>query len=94
MNQLRINHDTIILDGFSNISDEAFFIFRQSGLFISGSDPQTMSTSLHFKVSDREIYSPELAAKLSRYGFKNIHTFVSSGDHYYCVYPEILINVS
>lgn len=94
MNQLHIDHDTITLDGFSNLSGDAFFVFRQSGLFISGSDPQTLSPSLHFQITNRKISSPDLAAKLSRYGFKNIHSFVSSGDHYYCVYPEILINVS
>ena len=89
MDKLHINHNIIFLDGFSNISNEAFFIFRQSGLFISGSNPQTMSTHFHVQVSNRKIISPELATKLSRYGFKNIHTFISAGDHYYCVYPEL-----
>ena len=87
MNQLHVRNEEVSLEGFDEITDNAYFVFRQSGLVVSGKKLESLHKQYHFALKDHMFTDLQFAKKLLQYGFDEMHSFVYSNGEYYCIYP-------
>jgi len=90
MNTLYIHDGSVDLIGFDSLKDNAYFIFRNSGLAISKNEMDINNEQHSYKIKNKSITDEELYHKLLNYGFSNAHTFSQDKNGvYYSLYPVL-----
>lgn len=86
-NVLSVEETEIILDGFDEIKDTAYFILRNSGVFITSHIDGITAKNIKCKVENGIIHNNELTEELRNRGF-DTNLFGKIKDQYYCENPN------
>ena len=87
MNHMLSVEDTkIMLNCFDEIQDTAYFILRNSGVFITPQIDGITARNIKCTVENGIIHNDELITELKRRGF-DINLFGKINDQYYCENP-------
>lgn len=88
MNHVLLVEETkIVLDGFDEIKDTAYFILRNSGIFITPDIDGITAEYIKCTVEDGVIHNDELIDELKRRGF-DTNLFGKIKEQYYCENPN------
>ncbi len=89
MNHMLSVEDTqIMLKGFDEIQDTAYFILRNSGVFITPQIDGITARNIKCTVEKGIIHNDELITELKRRGF-DTNLFCKIRDQYYCENPIV-----
>lgn len=89
MNHMLSVEDTqIMLKGFDEIQDTAYFILRNSGVFITPQIDGITARNIKCTVEKGIIHNDELITELKKRGF-DTNLFGKIRDQYYCENPIV-----
>lgn len=89
MNILSIDESGVIFkEGFHDLTETAYFIFRNDGLVITSIKENVEAVVLTCKVENRSVKDEKLIYFLDKLEFPSICLFLKNGQHYFMSYDE------
>jgi hypothetical protein len=86
-NILTVGNTEVNLTGFENIRDVAYFILRESGIFITLDATEITAPIIKCQVTDGKIFDENLIRELKNRGFDS-NLFGKINNEYYCENPS------
>ena len=67
MNILLLQNNSVFLEGFSDLTNSAYFTFKKNALIISGNASDACLNTAKYEIIDRSIESESLYHRLNKY---------------------------